>query len=314
MRRIPLLPGLNVTPLCFGTLTLGPLQKGLSPFAGGRLLRHAFDLGVNFFDTAELYGTYEHLAVGLADCLDQVVIASKSYAFDEASMKESVELARQSIGRDYIDIFLLHEQESLHTLRGHRVALEALLKLKQDQVVRAVGVSTHYIAGVRAAMAYPEIDIIHPLINIRGIGIADGTRDEMATIISQAAERGKGIYAMKALAGGALFRDAFRALCYVRSLPGAKAVAVGMSSLAEIEANVAYFTSGKFPASYQPEAVSHERKLIVEPWCVACGECVPHCRQNCLRISDGKLVVDSDSCVLCGYCVPRCPNFYLKVI
>jgi len=314
LHLVSLLPGLDVTPLCFGTLTLGPLQKGLSPDAGGRLLRYAFDAGINFFDTAELYGTYDHLRVGLGKDLDQAVISSKSYAFDAPGMTASVDKARRGIGRDYIDIFLLHEQESLLTLRGHREALETLLKLKQDNIVRAVGISTHYIRGVRAAMTYPEIDIIHPLINIRGIGIADGTCDEMSASIREAAEKGKGIYAMKALAGGALFRDAAVALSFVRALPGVKSVAVGMGSVAEIEANMAFFATGAFPASYTPNDVSEERKLIVEPWCVACGECVPHCRHHCLEITEDKLRVDSTRCVLCGYCVPHCPNFYLKVI
>ncbi|MBT9136639.1 MAG: General stress protein 69 [Firmicutes bacterium] len=314
MRRVPLCPGIQVSPLCYGTLTLGPLQKDISPTVGGRLLRYAFERGINFFDTAECYGTYSHLRLGLAGCLDEVVIASKSYADDAVTMARSVEKARRELDRDYIDIFLLHEQESEHTLRGHRGALEYLLRMKEAGVVRAVGLSTHHVAGVQAALQCPEIDIIHPLINLAGIGIADGTPQEMADSLGLAAERGIGVYAMKALAGGALFREAALALGYVQNLPGVKSLAVGMGCESEIEANVAFFTTGAFPPSYSLASDRGERRLIVEPWCEGCGECVPHCRAACLQVIENKLAIDHSRCVLCGYCVAHCRGFYLKVI
>ena len=47
--------GLRINPLVFGTLPMGPLQAGLSREEGGRLIRHALELGVNLLDTAELY-------------------------------------------------------------------------------------------------------------------------------------------------------------------------------------------------------------------------------------------------------------------
>ena len=44
--------GLEVSELCFGTLTLGRLQANLSPQAGGDVIRRALESGVTFFDTA----------------------------------------------------------------------------------------------------------------------------------------------------------------------------------------------------------------------------------------------------------------------
>jgi aryl-alcohol dehydrogenase-like predicted oxidoreductase/NAD-dependent dihydropyrimidine dehydrogenase PreA subunit len=312
VRLVPLCGTIKVSELCYGTLTLGPLQRGLAPEEGGRLLRLAFELGVNFFDTAELYGTYAHLAAGLAANINKVVIATKSYAPDAAGMAQSLALALRSLNRDYIDIFLLHEQESLHTLRGHRQALEFLLRQREAGTVRAVGISTHHVAGVRAALRYPEIEIIHPLINKAGIGIADGSREDMAAAIYDAAKQNKGVYAMKALGGGALYTDALAAISYVRALPGVTAVALGMGSPADVYANCALFSHGAFPADYRPG--QSQRRLHIEPWCNGCGLCREHCPQGALSLAAGKVVITAEKCVLCGYCVAHCPDFNLKVI
>ena len=58
---------LQISRLVYGTLPLGPLQADLSPEQGGELLRYAIDLGVNTLDTAELYGTYQHIKEALKD-------------------------------------------------------------------------------------------------------------------------------------------------------------------------------------------------------------------------------------------------------
>ncbi len=44
--------------------------------------------------------------------------------YTEDMAKESLDLALRELDTDYIDIFLLHEQESIHTLRGHYEAIE----------------------------------------------------------------------------------------------------------------------------------------------------------------------------------------------
>jgi aryl-alcohol dehydrogenase-like predicted oxidoreductase/NAD-dependent dihydropyrimidine dehydrogenase PreA subunit len=312
VRLVQLCGTIEVSELCYGTLTLGPLQKGLTPKEGGRLLRLAFELGVNFFDTAELYGTYAHLAAGLAEHINEVVIATKSYAPDAAGMEQSLAGALRSLNRDYIDIFLLHEQESLHTLRGHAPALEFLLRQREAGTVRAVGISTHHVAGVRAALQYPEIEVVHPLVNKAGIGIVDGSREDMAAAVHDAAKQNKGVYAMKALGGGSLYADALAAISYVRALPGVTAVALGMGSPADVYANCALFSQGAFPADYRPE--QSRRRLHLEPWCSGCGLCTEHCPQGALSLAAGKAVIAAEKCVLCGYCVARCPDFNLKVI
>nr|WP_277998903.1 aldo/keto reductase [Moorella sulfitireducens] len=303
-----------VSRLCFGTLSLGPLQAGLSIAAGKRLIRRALELGVNFIDTAQSYNTYPYIREAVKGWQEPVVVATKSYDYTAEGMARSLEEARQELDRDVIDIFLLHEQETPLTLAGHRPALEYLLEAKERGLVRAVGISSHTVAAVRAAAVMPEIDIIHPLYNEAGLGILDGSREEMLAAITLARSNGKGIYAMKALGGGHLGKQARRALEFVLTTPVIDAVAVGMQSPEEVEVNVSWF-SGSEPAPELIERVrAKRRRLLIEDWCQGCGSCVKRCPQGALSLVDRRVVVNPDKCILCGYCAGACRDFCLKVI
>ena len=170
--------GLKVSRLCFGTLTMSPLQTNMSPEEGARLLVHAYEKGVCFLDTADLYGTYPHIRLALRDAPDYV-ISTKAYCYDRKTAQEALERAFRGVGRDYIDLFMLHEQESLYTLRGHEEALVFLSEQREKGHIGAVGVSTHFAGCVRATTRFPMIDVVHPLINLAGIGIQDGSREDM---------------------------------------------------------------------------------------------------------------------------------------
>ena len=196
MNKLPLgSTGISVSRLCFGTLTMGPFQRGLAPAKGAALIERAFERGVNFLDTAEIYETYPHVKLALRAKPDAVV-CTKSYSYDAATAEASFVKAVKGIGRDYIDVFLLHEQESAHTIRGHREAIEYFIRRKEQGYIGAFGLSTHYIGCMRAALKYPELQVLFPLINKKGVGIADGTAEEMLEVIREAHDMGKGIIAI----------------------------------------------------------------------------------------------------------------------
>lgn len=296
--------------LCFGTLTMSPLQRGMTPEAGAALLIHAYERGVRFLDTADLYGTYPHIRLALKDAPDYVV-STKAYVWDEATASAALERAFRGIGRDYIDLFMLHEQESLYTLRGHEEALKYLRRQKELGHIGAVGVSTHFSGCVRAATRFPMIEVIHPLINRAGIGIQDGTREDMEDAIRMARDFGIGIFAMKPLGGGHLISDNAAALRYAIESPLLDSVAMGMQTFAEIDANVAAF-EGDF--SKMERLKDRPRKIMVHDWCEGCGRCAERCRQKAIAVVDGKAVVDAAKCVFCGYCARACPQFCIKVV
>ena len=196
--------GMQVSRLCFGTLTMGPMQRGFSPERGAALLTYAYARGFRFLDTADIYDTYPHIRLALQKCAYRV--STKAYCWDKATASAALERAFFGLDREYVDVFMLHEQESIHTLRGHREALDYLNEQKAKGRIGLVGVSTHYAGCVRAAAVFGGVDVIHPLINVEGIGIQDGTRADMEASIAYAHGLGVGIFAMKPLGGGHLMR------------------------------------------------------------------------------------------------------------
>lgn len=300
--------------MCFGTLTLSPLQGCSDIKAAAGVLRYALEQGINFLDTAELYNNYAVIKTALAGFSGNAVISSKSYASTREQAQKSVELARQELNRDIIDIFSLHEQESIYTLRGHREALEYLLEAKAKGFIRAVGISTHAVAGVRAGAVLPEIDVIHPILNYRGLGIVDGTLEEMLNAVELARQMGKGVYAMKALGGGHLGANPLEALNFARSVPGVVSVAVGMASKLEVDLNMRIFQDQTPPVAWINSIKSESRILHIADWCEGCGKCVAKCPQAALTLREQRVRVDHSKCVLCGYCGSACPHFCLKII
>ncbi|HHY37777.1 MAG TPA: 4Fe-4S binding protein [Clostridia bacterium] len=324
-----------VSRLCFGSLVMGPLQAGLSMKEGAGLILEAAALGVNFIDTAEIYETYGYIKEALrlagetgemkswptaggppGSFGDGLVIASKCYAYTWEGMEDSLRKAQREIGRDVIDIFMLHEQESELTLRGHRPAIERLIKAKEDGDVRFIGISTHCVNAVLAATSMPEIDVIHPLINKRGLGIKDGSLEEMLAAVKAAHDAGKGIYAMKALGGGHLAREAEEALGFVRDLDFVDSIAVGVRSVEELRMNVAILQGTEVPSSLKEKIRILDKHVHVEEWCQGCGKCVEACPQQALTLVSDEtppVRVEHSKCVLCGYCAARCPDFFIKV-
>ncbi|MFZ5645713.1 MAG: aldo/keto reductase [Bacillota bacterium] len=306
--------GIKVSRLCFGSLTIGPLQANLSIDEGARVIRCALDLGVNFIDTAQLYSNYEYIRRGLMGWPGDIVIATKSYDYTREGMGKSLESALKSLSRDYIDIFLLHEQESELTIKGHWEAVEELIRAREKGTVKALGISTHSVPGVRAAAAVPEIDVIHPIINIRGIGIRDGSAEEMRAAILDAAAAGKGLYGMKALGGGNLINEKKEAFDYVLSVPGLSSVAVGMQTPDEVLYNVAVFEGREIPPDTERAVSQKNRRLHIEDWCTGCGRCVQICGPGALTVVEGRAVADTGLCRLCGYCSTVCEDMCIKII
>lgn len=306
---------MRIHPLVFGTLPLGPLQAGLSPEAGGRLIRHALEGGVDLIDTAELYETYPHIRAALRDFRGPVRVATKTHAATAEEARRHVERALSELGVERLDIVHLHGARLPDPFIERAAVFDELLRLREEGKIIHLGLSSHYIRAVRQAALHPEVAVIHPLVNRSGLGILDGSAAEMAAAIAEAAGAGKGVYAMKALAGGNLIAEARVSLAYVRSLPGVTGVAVGMLSEAEVDANLALF-SGEPPVDRVWRDLENRRRRlrIMDRFCKGCGACVPACASGALSLVGGKVRVAEEDCILCGYCAAACPEFIIRVV
>lgn len=320
LSEITLAPGVTVSRLCIGSLTVSPMQAALPFERAADVLAYAFDRGITFTDTAQYYDNYAIIRRALEKCADpsRVRVSTKTYAYSRELAKDAVEQARRELDRDVIDIFMLHEQESYETLRGHMEALDYLFECKARGIIKAVGASMHHIAAVRGVKKLAErgfpLDVIHPIFNKAGIGIADGDVGGMAEAIAEVHDLGIGVFGMKSLAGGHLYSSAAEAFDFVLDSGFIDAVAVGMQSEEEIDANISYFESRTFPDAAKATLEKKSRRLLIEDFCEGCGSCVERCVQGALKLEDGRAVVDDSKCVLCAYCSKVCPMFAIKVI
>lgn len=331
-----------VSRLCFGSLTMGPLQAKKTPVEAGRLMAQAYRMGVNFFDTAELYGTYPHLramlseirlvtgagrmggggeANGCGEFVLRPVIASKAYVHTAGGARRSLEKALDELGLERIDIFLLHEIDSPMTLRGHMEALDYLHSLCDGGGPRTgrlgwTGVSTHSPRVVRAAALEPKVLIIHAIVNQAGLGVVDGTLQDMLDAVAFARTCGKGLYAMKALGGGHLQGQAEEAIRFAATRPGVDAVAVGIQDENELRFNLAVLRDEAPDPAWASSLAGRRRRLHVEDWCTGCGTCAEQCTHNAIAVDpgSGRAAALSGACVFCGYCAARCPEFAIRVL
>ncbi|KGG81469.1 aldo/keto reductase [Caloranaerobacter azorensis H53214] len=306
---------IKVSRICFGSLTMGPLQANLPIETGANIIKYAYERGINFLDTAELYDNYEYIKEALKTIpREKYIIATKSYSYSKETAEKSLLNALQKLETDYIDIFLLHEQESEHTIRGHYEAIEYFLKAKEKGLIRAFGISTHRVRAVLDSLKFKEIEVIHPIINKFGLGIQDGSSEEMIDAIRKAYEKGIGIYGMKPLGGGHLINRVEEAFEYVKNIPYLHSIAIGMQSIDEVDANISLLEKGNIPKYLKERLGKKTRRLIVQDWCIGCGKCVKTCKHGGIEIVEGKARAVTDKCIFCGYCAAVCPEFCIKVI
>ena len=330
---------LKVSKICFGSLCIGPLQSSLSVKDGAKIINHALNSGINFIDTAQIYRTYPYIKASLETAAnpEKIIISTKTYAYTRKLAKDALSEALRELNRDCIDIFLLHEQESIHTIHGHIEALEYLFEQKEAGKIKAVGISTHHVAGVLGAIEFNKtyknnnknkLDIIHPMYNITGLGIIPEKNStetkpavsQMESALIAAKKDGFFIFSMKPLGGGNLYARAGEAFKFVLEKPFIDCVAVGMKSEIEVASNINFLETGSFPDEYydnylKTAKLTGGKHLHIDPWCEGCGKCVSACTSKALELNSKNIAVcDHDKCVLCGYCSNACDIFAIKII
>lgn len=302
-------------------LLVSNIALGTLPFASYRnnkkdlleLISYAYSIGINLFDTAEMYDNYDLLGRSLKR-FDNVFVITKSYAIDEKDVDRSLLKARRLMKRN-VDIFMLHEQESILTMKGHIKALEYMYKLKERGDLKAVGISTHRISGVRGVVAFLGfIDIVMTIINYAGLGIYDGDREKMESALLDCYNANVGIIGMKIFGGGHLTRAIDRAIGYIKDLEFIHTFLLGVETIDELKLDVSLFGGLQVEGDLLEKSKKKTRRIEIEPWCTGCGICVGRCGQGALKLVNGIVEVLLDKCVLCSYCAQVCPDFSIKVV
>ena len=172
-------------------------------------MAYAIERGINFFDTAELYGTYDHIRYAMKKTgRFDIVISTKTYAYTHELAVKAVEGARKALDRDVIDIFMLHEQESIHTCAGTpRRSTPSMTTRPRGSSGRSAP-STHRVAGVEGGhptgAGYPP-----SAAQCRRAGhLGRQPRRNGGGCPAGRIQPAFGVFTMKALGGGNLFRRA----------------------------------------------------------------------------------------------------------
>lgn len=145
---------IQVSPLCVGAMSFGKAGTmhdwTLDAAATEQVVKHALDLGVNFFDTANGYSkgtSEEYLGQALKKNVarDKVVIASKVYfnpgRLSKTAIQHEIDGTLKRLGTDYVDLYLVHRFDYQTPIEE---TMEALNDLVTAGKVRAIGASAMY--------------------------------------------------------------------------------------------------------------------------------------------------------------------------
>jgi aryl-alcohol dehydrogenase-like predicted oxidoreductase len=240
--------GVKVTRLAFGTGTFGGrIQRELGQEEFTRLVRHAYDRGIRFFETADSYrGMPQMLAAALKGIpRDSYQLMTKMRWRGEQQPRATIDRFRTDLNTDYFDILLMHCVRT-PAWRAELARLQdEFREAKHRQILRAHGASCHGLLPLRAFPGHKWLDAALLRIN------HDGTR--MDTLQSESNEKGDvpvvtetirqihaqgtGVIGMKLIGEGRFTQPEQRdaALRYVMKLGTVDAVTIGFKSTAEID-------------------------------------------------------------------------------
>ncbi|MSR82559.1 MAG: aldo/keto reductase [Candidatus Latescibacteria bacterium] len=237
------LSGLRVSRLCFGTGTNGWNNRSNQGDLGvdrlAYLLRFAHERGVNFWDTADQYGTHPHVAAALEEVgRENAVITTKTVSRTGPEVKRDVERFLQELRTDYIDILLLHCLTEAGWPAKMQGPMETLSRLKEQGVIRALGVSCHDFGAFQTTARTAWVDVVLARVNYAGHAM-DAGPEQVVPVIEEMAAAGKGIYGMKIVGGGSeLTQDPARAVRFVLDIPAVHSMVLGMMDEEQICANI----------------------------------------------------------------------------
>ena len=203
--------GIEVSRLAMGTGTNGfgnssNQKRNLGLKGLANLLRLGYDNGVFFWESADQYGTHEHLNEALQGVeREKVVILTKTHARTAFQMKQELDRYRKELDTDFIDILLLHALSDPYWNKTHAGAMDFLSRAREDGLIRAHGVSCHSLGALKTAVEEPWVQVNLARMNPSGVRM-DAEVHVVAEILKEMKAKGKGVIGMK-IFGGGMLRD-----------------------------------------------------------------------------------------------------------
>jgi myo-inositol catabolism protein IolS len=162
--------GITVSAVIMGTWQAGKsMWAGIDDNETTAAIRTAYDMGITTFDTAEEYGhghSERILGNALKEVRQDVVIASKVFPnhLEPAALIQACESSLKNLSTDYIDLYQIHWPSGSWGSKAVPVekSMEALVRLKDQGKIRAVGVSNFSARQIEEALAFGPVESVQP--------------------------------------------------------------------------------------------------------------------------------------------------------
>jgi predicted aldo/keto reductase-like oxidoreductase len=161
----------RVTRLAFGTGTIsGKVQRELGQEGFNRLVRHAYDHGIRFFETAESYAEM-HRMLGIAlkgIPRDSYRLMTKVTTHPDGNPQAKIDELRKLANTDYFDICLLHWQHVGSWPSDSRLWQDGIAEAQAKKIVIGRGASVHGLPALRQMPGNPWLEVAMIRMNHKG--------------------------------------------------------------------------------------------------------------------------------------------------
>ena len=310
--------GLTVKLLGFGGI---PIQQ-VSEEDAIRVVRHSYERGINYFDTARNYTvSEERIGLALEDVRNDVVFATKSSRRDKQGVLEELEVSLNNLRTDWLDVYQLHNvssRDAWEQVKAPHGALAALYEARDQGIIRHLGITSHDPALLTEIVKEEIFETIMIPFNY----LTNLPADELLPLCR---ELKVGTVIMKPFGGGA-FTNANTALKFLLGKEFVDVVIPGMMSIREVEENVSVASGPTILSPSELRLIEEDRVTLGDEFCRGCNYCQP-CPQEIpismlLRweVLEKRMgwssrfdtwfqegVAKAATCLNCGECESRCP-------
>ncbi|MDP9051240.1 MAG: aldo/keto reductase [Acidobacteriota bacterium] len=238
--------GVKVTRLAFGTGSHnGAVQRDLGQDGFNALVRHSYDRGIRFFETADSYPEM-HRMLGIAlkgIPRDSYRIMSK-ITTDSGDPQRRFDELRKQVNSDYFDIMLLHVQERVDWPEHSKRWQDGILEAQQKKIILSRGASVHGLPALRQVPENKWLQVAMIRMNHKGTKMdsegnvweTTGDVPEVVKHVRQSRSNGLGVISMKLIGEGVFNReDRQKAMKFAFQNAGVDCVTVGYKSPAEVD-------------------------------------------------------------------------------
>jgi aryl-alcohol dehydrogenase-like predicted oxidoreductase len=204
--------GLKVSMVGLGTGSIGwgrrSNQTKLGQDEFTRLMRYAFDRGINFFDLADAYGSHPYFAEAMKGVpRDRYVIQTKSDSRDPQGARDDIDRFLRELHTDYLDSLIIHCVTIPDWTERYRGVMDVFAEAKRQGKIRAHGVTCHNFGALQSAAASDWVQINQVRWN-SGRSHMDNEVETVRAVFKQMRAKGQGMIGMKVVGQGDLLNGA----------------------------------------------------------------------------------------------------------